>query len=310
MSNIDILMASYNSEKYIESQINSILQQTYTNYHLYINDDISTDNTLNILQKYKNQYNNKISFHQNNKRLGIKGNFSSLMEQSNANYIMFSDHDDIWFNNKIEITYNKMVALEKKYSQTTPLLVFTDKIVTDSMLNIIHTSHNKSEKLNTKNISFNRILMGNVISGCTIMINKPLKEICQYINQNAIMHDYWIALIASAFGYIGYIDKPTMFYRQHNANFFGAKSYSLKYAFQKLIKGRKSMQQSVFKNIIQAESFYTQYENILNSENKQILQKFISLKNKKHLSFINTIVRNRFYKSSFIRNAGLFFAFL
>ncbi len=79
MSNIDILMASYNSEKYIESQINSILSQTYNDYHIYINDDISTDNTLNILQNYKKQYNNIFSIKQNNERLGIKENFSTMM---------------------------------------------------------------------------------------------------------------------------------------------------------------------------------------------------------------------------------------
>ena len=172
MSNIDILMASYNSEKYIESQINSILSQTYNNYHIYINDDISTDNTLNILQNYKKQYNNIFSIKQNNERLGIKENFSALMNKSNADYIMFSDHDDVWFNNKIEITYNEMTALEKKYSSSVPLLVFTDKQVTDINLNVINPSHNKSEKLNTKNISFSRLLMGNVVSGCTVMINK------------------------------------------------------------------------------------------------------------------------------------------
>ena len=129
MSNIDILMASYNSEKYIESQINSILNQTYNDYHIYINDDISTDNTLNILQNYKKQHNNIFSINQNSKRLGIKENFSALMDKSTADYIMFSDHDDVWFNNKIEITYNEMTALEKKYSASTPLLVFTYKAV-------------------------------------------------------------------------------------------------------------------------------------------------------------------------------------
>ncbi len=89
---------------------------------------------------------------------------------------MFSDHDDVWFNNKIEITYNEMTALEKKYSSSVPLLVFTDKQVTDINLNVINPSHNKSEKLNTKNISFSRLLMGNVVSGCTVKINKSLKK--------------------------------------------------------------------------------------------------------------------------------------
>lgn len=310
MSNIDILMASYNSEKYIESQIDSILNQTYNDYHIYINDDISTDNTLNILQNYKKQYNNIFSISQNSKRQGIKENFSTLMDKSNADYIMFSDHDDVWFDNKIEITYKEMTALEKKYSATTPLLVFTDKTVTDSSLNIINQSHNKSEKLNTKNISFNRLLMGNVVSGCTIMINKVLKEICGHINKNAIMHDYWLALTAAAFGHICYIDKPTMYYRQHGSNTLGAKSYSLKFAMQKLKEGRKNMQQAVFQNIMQAECFLNQYENILNSNQKKILKEFISLKNKRNIYFIDSIIKNHFYKSGFIRNAGLFFAFL
>lgn len=310
MSNIDILMASYNSEKYIESQINSILSQTYNDYHIYINDDISTDNTLNILQNYKKQYNNIFSINQNSKRQGIKNNFSSLMDKSKADYIMFSDHDDVWFDNKIEITYKEMTALEKKYSATTPLLVFTDKTVTDSSLNVINQSHNKSEKLNTKNISFNRLLMGNVVSGCTIMMNKALKEICGHINKNAIMHDYWIALTAAAFGHISYIDKPTMYYRQHDNNTFGAKSYSIKFALKKLKEGRKNMQQAVFQNIMQAESFLNQYENLLNSNQKKILKEFISLKNKRNIYFINSVIKNEFYKSGFIRNAGLFFAFL
>lgn len=310
MSNIDILMASYNSEKYIESQINSILSQTYNDYHIYINDDISTDNTLNILQNYKKQYNNIFSISQNIKKQGIKDNFSSLMDKSNADYIMFSDHDDVWFDNKIEITYKEMTALEKKYSATTPLLVFTDKTVTDSSLNVINQSHNKSEKLNTKNISFNRLLMGNVVSGCTIMMNKALKEICGHINKNAIMHDYWIALTAAAFGHISYIDKPTMYYRQHDNNTFGAKSYSIKFALKKLKEGRKNMQQAVFQNIMQAESFLNQYENLLNSNQKKILKEFISLKNKRNIYFINSVIKNEFYKSGFIRNAGLFFAFL
>ncbi len=310
MSNIDILMASYNSEKYIASQINSILSQTYNDYHIYINDDISTDNTLNILQNYKKQYNNIFSISQSSKKQGIKENFSTLMDKSTADYIMFSDHDDHWFDNKIEITYNEMTALEKKYSAFAPLLVFTDKTVTDSNLNIINQSHNKCEKLNTKNISFNRLLMGNVVSGCTIMINKPLKEICGHINKNAIMHDYWIALTAAAFGHISYINKPTMYYRQHSNNTLGAKSYSIKLALQKLKEGRKNMQQAVFQNIIQAECFLNQYENVLNSNHKKILKEFISLKNKRNIYFIDSIIKNHFYKSGFIRNAGLFFAFL
>ena len=84
----------------------------------------------------------------------------------------------------------------------------------------------------------------------------------------------------------------------------------MKYAFKKIKEGRKNMQQAVFNNIIQAESFLNQYENILNSNNKKILNEFINLKNKRNLYFINSVIKNSFYKSGFLRNTGLFFAFL
>ncbi len=253
------------------------------------------------------QYDNIISLHKNNKQLGVINNFSSLIKNSNADYIMFSDHDDVWFNYKIEITYNTMIELEKKYSKSTPLLVFTDKTVTDSNLRIINLSHNKSEHLNTKNISLNRLLMGNVVSGCTIMINKALKKIYYNID-NAIMYDYLLALIAVTFGHISYIDKPTMYYRQHEQNYLGAKSYSIKSNIQKLNK-KQYMQNQVLKNILQAESFYTHFENMLDDKNKRIITEFISLKNKKNISFISTVIKNGFYKSRFMRNLGLFYSF-
>ncbi len=310
MQQIDILMATYNSEKYLENQIDSILNQTYSNYHINICDDASTDNTINILSNYKMQQNNKISYTINNKNIGIKKNFSILLNNSTAEYIMFSDHDDVWVNNKIEKSYNKIIEMENIYSKNTPILVFCDKYVTDENLNIISNSHNKLEKFNTNAVSFNRLLMANIISGCTIIINKALKNLCANIPEDACMHDYWISLNAAAFGKIGYISEPLMYYRQHSNNQLGAKNYSLVYAFDKFNKGKKSLQESIMKNITQAESFYNKYNTQLNTKDIEIITNFISLRNKRNFMFIYTVMKYKFYKHGLLKNLGLFFAFM
>ena len=223
---------------------------------------------------------------------------------------MFSDHDDVWLNNKIEVTYNKMIELENTYSKDTPILVFTDKFVTDDKLNITAKSHNKSEKFNTNDFSLNRLLMANVASGCTIMVNAALRKICGTINSNALMHDYWLMLTAAAFGKIGYIDTPTMYYRQHNNNSMGAAENSFANAYKKFQTGKINIKNTVLKNIQQAENFLNQYNNKLSDNNKYIINEFITLKNKKNISFINSIVKHKFYKSGLLKNIGLVYAFL
>lgn len=310
MHKIDILMAAYNSEKYLSEQLQSIINQTYKDYHLYICDDVSTDSTFNILSEYKLQYNNLITILKNEVNKGAKYNFSYMFQNSKADYVMFADHDDVWLNNKIDITYSKMQEIEKIYSKNTPVLIFTDKFVTDDKLNIISKSHSRSEKFNIHNFSLNRLLMGNVASGCTIMVNNALRKICGKINNNAVMHDYWLMLTAAAFGVIEYIDRPTMYYRQHGSNQLGAKSNSISSALKNLQTGKNNLKNTVLKNILQAEAFYNQYENILSDNNKYILREFISLKNKRNISFIKTIVSNKFYKSGALKNLGLIYAFM
>ena len=310
MHKIDILMATYNSEKYISEQLQSIINQTYKDFHLYICDDVSTDSTSNILSEYKLQYNNTISILKNETNKGAKYNFSNLFQNSQADYVMFSDHDDVWLNNKIEVTYNKMIELENTYSKDTPILVFTDKFVTDDKLNITAKSHNKSEKFNTNDFSLNSLLMANVASGCTIMVNAALRKICGTINSNALMHDYWLMLTAAAFGHIGYINIPTMYYRQHNNNQLGAQNNSILNALKNIKTGKQNLKNMVFKNITQAEAFYNQYENILSDSNKYILKEFINLRDKRNISFIKSMVRNKFYKSGILKNLGLIYAFI
>ncbi|HUT44054.1 MAG TPA: glycosyltransferase family 2 protein [Desulfobacterales bacterium] len=222
--NISICMSAYNGAKYISPQIDSILSQTYQQWRLFVRDDGSSDNTLVIINEYVSKYPEKIRLVDDNLgRLGPSLNFGKLLEFADSEYIMFCDQDDVWLPNKIELTLNAMEIAEKLYPQK-PILVHTDLRVVDNELNMISDSLWDYQLL-FPDIANNpaRIMAHNVVTGCTVMINKPAKAISTPIPREALMYDWWIAIKASKAGKIVHVSTPTVLYRQHSDNECGAK---------------------------------------------------------------------------------------
>ena len=309
-----ILMATYNGEEFIREQINSILNQTYKNWKLIIHDDGSTDNTVDIIKEYTKKYPNKIILIEDNiKCNGAKENFSHLIKSVHKNfnfdYILFSDQDDIWLPNKIEVSLSKIQEMENKFGKNIPLLVHTDLKVVDEYLNIMSNSFWRFQRLNPKKNSFNYIMVQNNVTGCTTMINKALFKKFKSIPANAIMHDWWIALIASAFGKIIPIYEPTVLYRQHKDNDTGAKKFDIKYIFSKF-KNKDSIMDSISKTFLQAEAFKDIFFKELNNEQKLILDDYLSLKRKSFLDKLVIVNKNRFFKQGILRNLGFFYCLL
>ncbi|MBE3594368.1 MAG: glycosyltransferase family 2 protein [Candidatus Carbobacillus altaicus] len=249
---IDILLATYNGEDYLPDQLNSLLTQSNQDWFLLIHDDGSTDKTVNIIKRYQNLYPDKI-YYVDDKIIagGAKNNFAHLMNLSTSDYIMFCDQDDIWKNNKVEITYKKMLELEKLYPDK-PILIHTDLTVVDNELKLIAHSLFEYQKLPKKiNNILNMIVLNN-ITGCTVMINKKAKEISLPIHKKAIMHDWWVGCkVKQNEGIIYFIDYSTILYRQHKKNSLGAKKYTIlllikriKSAIQ-IIKGYKGMAEAL-----------------------------------------------------------------
>ncbi len=303
---IDVLLATYNSEKYISEQLISILEQDYTDFKIIISDDYSTDNTIQIINDFIIKYPNKIELTTTNKNIGAKENFNKLLSLSTANYIMFSDHDDVWFSDKISKTLNAMKVLENKNSTTTPLLVFTDKSITDENLNILHTSCSIAENFNTSNLTLNRLLVQNVASGCTMMINKTLLNKCKTIPNEAIMHDYWLILVAILFGDVFYIDEPAMLYRQHSSNELGASAYNIKYIINKF---KSSKRKNINGNIMQAEALLHTYKDSISNTQIDVLENFVKLKTASPLEYRYIIFKYGFFKSGLALNIGVLLRF-
>lgn len=239
---IDILLSTYNGEKYIKEQLDSIISQTKTEWQLKIRDDGSSDNTLHIIEEYIKLYSNKIFLlKDNNERLGSTMSFSELLKNSTNKYIMLCDQDDVWLNNKIEITFNQMLEMENQYGDI-PLMVFTDLREVDHELNLISKSFIKSQKLDPTIIgSITKLAAMNVVAGCTIMINKKALQYVLPIYSKHITHDQWMAINIAKFGKIKYLDLTTILYRQHSNNVLGANKIGFYYFFNKLKKPTKQL---------------------------------------------------------------------
>lgn len=225
-SKVCILLASYNGEKYISQQIESIIKQTFTNWKLIIRDDGSIDNTIALIKSLSLLDDRIELIFDGDKNLGPFGNFYRLTEYANLHhkpdYVLYSDQDDFWFDEKIDILLQTIKYHENKIKQK-PILVHSNYQLADQNLNRIFISNNREnvDKMK-KQSTFYNIIFQNNIYGCTTIVNKYLidKSLEDYlICEN---HDHWMALNASWYGEIFYLNRKLMFYRQHFENVTGS----------------------------------------------------------------------------------------
>jgi len=217
-------MATYNGEQFLRQQLESIRAQSNQDWQLLIRDDGSDDNTVRIVEDYAGRLPGKIRLvRDNGSRLGASLNFGKLLEYADTEYIMFSDQDDVWLPNKIGLTLNVMKATEQLYHDK-PVLVHTDLKVVDSDSNTIADSMWSYQKLFPEiGNNLNKITAHNVVTGCTVMINKRARTVSVPVPSEAIMYDWWIAIKVARHGKIAYVSTPSILYRQHPGNQIGAK---------------------------------------------------------------------------------------
>lgn len=306
MERIDVLLAVFNGEKFIKEQIESILDQTYKPLHLIIRDNCSDDSTATIVKKFCVKFPDRITFISSPKNQGVIGNFAALMEETKSNYVMFSDADDQWNKDKVQKTFEKMRELENLYGKTKPLLVHTDLTVVDKNLSAIHPSFWQYSNICPKiGNSLTKQLVQNTITGCTTLINRSLLDLALPILDDVIvMHDWWLGLIASAFGKIDFVNEPTMLYRQHGKNDTGAKRYGFFSYFKRFTNPneRKKIQLNKQKRFLQAKILLKLYENLLDTKQKELLNAFIRMENAPFFEKRALMIKHRLYKQGLLRN--------
>ncbi len=233
-----ILLSTYNGGEFLQEQLDSLFQQSYTNFVLVIRDDGSTDNTPEILQRNQAEHPDQVhvlSADHETSNLGASASFSYLVDyvlnhKSELGlehaYMFFCDQDDVWFEQKIAKEFQCMQQAEARLGGSDkPVLVHSDLRVVDENKALIAESFVRYQGLEVQRNGFCNIAISNLVTGCTALINEALARRALPVPAPAIMHDWWMAMVATAFGELHFIDEALVHYRQHGRNTIGAKEH-------------------------------------------------------------------------------------
>lgn len=317
---VQILLCSYNGERYLPAQLDSILsQRTEEDYELLISDDCSGDGTREILRRYRERRPDRVRLLlRESPSGGAWRHFLSLFTEgyaAGADYIMLSDQDDVWEPEKLSESLKAMREMERSCGAALPLLVHCDSRLVDGELREIAPSFTAYQKMSPERDKLAQLLVQNHVVGASVMINRALSERIRTMPERIVMHDQWIALIAAAFGRLFYLPKPLYLYRQHGANVLGAEKGSLfSELFGRLGIGRKDGRskremdehsRAVYAALFeQAESFLRIYGEELRPEQRRLLEDFLRIKEQGRLGKIINILGHGFTYNLLHRTIG------
>lgn len=215
MTKIDIILPYYNGSRFIEQQLQSILSSNLDGIKLeiiIINDASTREETEFI----KSILPIGVRYIENEINLGVTKSIEKGLKESSAPYVMFCDQDDIWLPNKIKHSLHKIQEVEDEQ----PALVYTDLVISGPNLEKLHPSMHRFYNHNHDAIKPS-VLFHNIVTGCTIILNRKLVELGLPFPEKITMHDHWYAECATFAGKIQLLDEPTILYRQHGNNQVG-----------------------------------------------------------------------------------------
>lgn len=229
-----ILLATYNSEKYLAEQLESLYSQTNMDWTLFVHDDGSSDNTIQIIEDYMTRYDNIVIVDGKSKKRGAKYNFMYLLNCVESEYYMFCDHDDVWFPAKIEISMDQM-RMHTHKNTCMPILLHTNLMVVNEFGEIINKSMWRYAKIKPALLKkWNFFMVCNFVTGNTMCFNYACRQLSLDMPDNALMHDWWIAMQMAKNGLIISLDTPLVRYRLHKNNACGIPKCDTDYVKKKL----------------------------------------------------------------------------
>ena len=290
---IDILLPTYNGEKYLREQLDSILNQTYKNIRLIISDDCSKDSTPKILEEYRNK-DERIELYLQKENIGVVKGIEFLLKKVKSNYYMLADQDDVWLSMKVE----KSIETLKRENAD---LVFGDLEVVNEKLETIYPSFGDFMKLNRKINkyidSYKVNYLYNCVTGCTILSKKEFIEKILPIPTESkyLIHDHWIGLVLSLNGKLAYMPEKYIKYRQHGNNQVGTDKIS--HGFKRLEQVRElfiNVKLGVFGTYVNNKN---RFPTELQEQNEKALNYYNDIKDKKNFNFKGWKIFHELYKT-------------
>jgi glycosyltransferase involved in cell wall biosynthesis len=231
---IEVVLPTYNGLLYLEAQIASIYNQTLRPQRVLLRDDGSSDGTQALISQLQQRYGRWLQVLPADGNLGCVANVNRLLQATKAPYVALSDQDDLWLPQKLEQSHALMQKLQVAHGFITPLLVHSDLELVDEDGSSLGSSYLERQRLDPHRTAPLDLALTNVVTGCTALVNRCLLQLALPIPPEALMHDWWLALVASVFGRIELLSQPTVGYRQHGANVLGSKGLGFGYWHAKL----------------------------------------------------------------------------
>ena len=236
---VDILLATYNGARYLAPQLDSLLAQTHSHFRLLVSDDGSRDDTLAILHRYQSAFGGRMVLLPAQRSGGVLSNFGRLMQASAedgvASHIAFCDQDDVWLPEKTARLLAAVQGMENLRGTAVPCLAHSDLTVVDRDLQVFSPSFAAYQRIAPPDIHRLTLLSVNQVTGCATLINRALLQLALPLPPQAVMHDWWLALLAGS-GARQWVAQPLILYRQHGRNQLGARDRSLPSRLARLMR--------------------------------------------------------------------------
>lgn len=284
---VDILMATHNGGKYLRNQLLSLQQQTFSDWQLWIRDDGSSDETLNIIRDFSRIDGRIRLVNDASSGLGAGKNFLGLTKYAKAEYVIFCDQDDIWFEKKLELL---LEHAKSNFSDNVPCLVYCDAhgysdqegVITIKSVSLLHA------------LSIREFLFFNSgYQGCSMLFNRPLCQMAsKYRAEFFHMHDDVVALLAHVFGRVHFLPKALMLYRQHARNV----TVNIPVGFVGKLTRMFSRQAFVLSELhfLEKKSFYDAYRDEMSSDDCALFRAYLSYPHRSVLGRLWIVLRHGF----------------
>lgn len=258
MPQVSVAMCTFNGSLYVRAQLDSIAAQDRPPDEIVVCDDHSDDDTVSIIREFANSTDIMVRVDVNERGLGAIRNFDKAIGLCRGDIILLSDQDDIWQPHKIARMLELIDSIERRHETPLPVLVHSDLEVVGPALEPMDPSFMRYQRITCDEDGVGTLLFQNIVTGCASAFNRRLIEMARPIPEDCMMHDWWLALMASTQGKIGYTPETLVRYRQHGKNTIGAKQVTimpLKQALRRSPPEQRAHDQMLLRQTVaQAES--------------------------------------------------------
>lgn len=309
-NSVEVLLATYNNEKFVGELLASLARQTMADFRLIVSDDASSDGTRQILDEYRPVFGGRMTVYERPERSwSAKANFSWLMTRSTADYVLFADADDVWDDDKVAVTVAALQEVENRTGTDTPVMVFSDARLIDGEGQQTGPSYWGYKKIKPQIADhLSQVLVCPPMLGCASGCNRALMAKATPVPFDEVTgHDWWLLLVAVAFGVAQPLRRATFSYRLHGANSSNQQQVNLG-SYARSTGKVERVRRGMMLRRKQAQALITVFGNGLPADARRTIERFVATGEQGPVRRRLSLLRGRYFYADLPRNAAMLLA--